>query len=87
MRPGQISKVVITDRLQLAVVQTHLGAKYLGFFSPLVPSKREKNVLVCLVCIFFEGNVFTFQFLNDKIHNYVQKKHTSSLKYKVSKTN
>ena len=33
-----------------------LGAKYLGFFSPLVPSKREKNILVQLsqfysVCI------------------------------------
>ena len=43
-------------------------------FSPLVPSKQEKNVLVllsyfCSVCIFFKGSVFTFQFLNDKIHN------------------
>ena len=47
-------------------------------FSPLIPSKREKNILVllsqfCSVCIFFEGSVFTFQFLNDKIHNYVKK--------------
>ena len=25
------------------------------------------------VCIFFEGSVFTFQFLNDRIHNYVKK--------------
>ena len=23
------------------------------------------------VCKFFEGSVFTFQYLNDKIHNYV----------------
>ena len=47
MRPGPISKVVITGRLRLAVVQTHLGAKYL-FFSRLVPAKREKNILVLL---------------------------------------
>ena len=45
-------------------------------FSPLVPSNREKNVLVLLsyfysVCIFFEGSVFAFQFLKEKIHNYV----------------
>ena len=26
----------------------NIGAKYLGFFSPLVPSKREKNILVLL---------------------------------------
>ena len=26
----------------------NLNAKYLGFFSPLVPSKQEKNVLVLL---------------------------------------
>ena len=40
-------------------------------FSPLVPSKREKNIhWFCSVCIFFEGSFFTFQFLNDKIHNY-----------------
>ena len=44
-------------------------------FSPLVPSKQEKTILVllnqfCSVCIFVEGSVFTFQFLNDKIHNY-----------------
>ena len=43
-------------------------------FSPLVPSKREKNILLlisqfCLVCIFFQGRVLTFQFLNDEIHN------------------
>ena len=75
-----------------------LGVKYL-VFSPLVPLKREKNVFVllsyfCLVCIFFEGSVFTFKFLNDKIHNYVKKniivnfiiqklksKHTSLKKY------
>ena len=50
----------------------HYGAKYLFCFSPLVPSKQEKNMLV-LLSLFFEGSVFTFQFLNDKIHNYVNK--------------
>ena len=54
----------------------NIGAKYLGVFSPLVPSKREKNTSVllsyfCSVCTFFEKIVFTFQFSNDKIHNYV----------------
>ena len=48
------------------------GAKYL-VFSPLVPSKQEKNILVLLSLYFFDGSVFTFQFLNDKIHNYVKK--------------
>ena len=54
--------------LHAAASNGHLGAKYL-VFSPLVPSKREKNVLVLLslYLIFFEGSVFTFQFLNDKI--------------------
>ena len=40
-------------------------------FSPPVPSKREKNIFVyCFreLCL-----VFTFQFLNDRIHNYVKK--------------
>ena len=37
-------------------------------FSSLFTSKPEK---FCLVCIFFEESVFTFQFLNDKISNYV----------------
>ena len=36
-----------------------LWCEIFGFFSSLVPSKQEKNVLV----------VFTFQFLNDTIHN------------------
>ena len=39
------------------------GAKYLCFFSPLVPSKRKKNILLllsqfCSVCTFFKGSVF-----------------------------
>ena len=27
-------------------IEDDIGAKYLGFFPPLVPSKREKNILV-----------------------------------------
>ena len=51
-----------------------LGAKYL-VLSPLLPSKPEKNVSDCSVYIFFGESVFTFQFLNAKIHNYVKKNH------------
>ena len=45
------------------------------FLSPLVPSKGEKNILnkkilFVSVCISFKGSMFTFKFLNDKIHNY-----------------
>ena len=48
-----------------------IGAKYL-VFSPLVPSKQEKNYisftqLFLLGLYIFEGSVFTFQFSNDKI--------------------
>ena len=39
------------------------GEEYLSL-SPLFPSKREKNIQT--VCIFFEGSVLTFQFLNDE---------------------
>ena len=47
------------------------------FFSSRSLKMRE-NILVllswfCLVCVFFEGSVFVFQFLNDNIHNYVKK--------------
>ena len=64
---------------------------HIWFLSPLVPSKQEKNISVC---IFFEGSVFPFQFLNNEIYNYVKKtlivnfwmiklksKHTSLKKY------
>ena len=72
--------------------------KIFSFFSSRSLKMRE-NILVllswfCLVCVFFEGSVFVFQFLNDKIHNYVKKniivhfilqklksKHTSLKKY------
>ena len=36
-----------TMPIHLAAMSGNLGAKYLGF-APLIPSKREKNVLVLL---------------------------------------
>ena len=52
-------------------LQVHCGAKYL-VFSPLIPSKREKNYIsFAQIVHFFKGSVFNFHFLNDKIHNYV----------------
>ena len=39
------------------------------FLYPLVLSKWED--LAFSVCIIFEESVFIFQFLNDKMHNYV----------------
>ena len=35
-----------------------LAAKYFCVFSPLIPSKREKHILVCSVVYFFERSVF-----------------------------
>ena len=57
-----------------------LGAKYSEFF-PLIPSKREKNILVLLNLYIFEGRAFTFQFLKDEIHNYVKKTDATHCKY------
>ena len=34
-------------------VAVYIGAKYLGFFSPLVPSKREKKISVLLSLYIF----------------------------------
>ena len=48
-----------------------LGAKYLVFLSSLSLKMREKYIsfsqLVLRLCIFFEGSVFTYKFLNDEI--------------------
>ena len=63
-------KDLVTDGF---LVGTRVGNIWV--FSPLVPSKREKVLVLlsqfCSVCIFSEGSVFTFQFLNDKMHNHV----------------
>ena len=50
-----------------------IGAKCLGFFLLSFPQNERKIYQFCSVCIFFERSAFTFQFLNDKIHNYVKK--------------
>jgi hypothetical protein len=51
------------------------GAKNLGFSSSHSLKTGEKHIsfaqLVLLSLHIFEGSVFTFQFLNDEIHNYV----------------
>ena len=47
--------------------------KIFRFFLLSFPQNERKIHQFCSVCIFFEGSVFTFQFLNDKIHNYVKK--------------
>ena len=64
-------KDLVTDGF---LVGTRVGNIWV--FSPLVPSKREKVLVLlsqfCSVCIFSEGSVFTFQFLNE---NYVKIKH------------
>ena len=60
------------------------GAKCLGVFSSRSLKTREKYIsfahLVLFSLYIFEESVFTFLFLNDKLHNYV-KKHTSLKKY------
>ena len=77
-RPLQLS----TSFLHYSLASTHDVDTYLsrcklfGGFSPLVPSKWEKNILFllswfCSAWILY--SVFTFQFLNHKIHNYVKK--------------
>ena len=64
------------------------GAEYLVFVSSCSLKTREKYTnwdnLVCLsLYIFFEGNVFTFQFLNDESAKwiYLKSKHTSIKKH------
>ena len=54
-------------------MKSHLGVKYLFFLSSRSLKMREKYVcfakLVLLSVYIFEESVFTFQYLNDKIHN------------------
>ena len=61
-RNCHIRKLSNFAKLQLLNDKIDLGAKYLLDFSPLVPSKREKNVLVCLVCIFLREMCLLFNF-------------------------
>ena len=73
----------LTSKLLASFVQLNRNVKFKvrniwSFFSSRSLKMRE-NILVllswfCLVCVFFEESVFVFQFLNDKIHNYVKNK-------------
>ena len=45
------------------------GGKFLVFLSSRFVKLRDSSAFS--VCIFFEENVFIFQFLNDEIHSYV----------------
>ena len=65
----------LTSKLLASFVQLNRNVKFkvrnICFFSPLVPSKREKYIpslsqYVCLNLYIFVGSVFTFQFLNDE---------------------
>ena len=49
------------------------GVKYLCFFSSRSLKMRENYIRFAQIVhiYFFEGNVFTFQFLKDRTHNYV----------------
>ena len=76
-----------------------LRCEIFGVFLLSFPQNERKTYLVllskfCSLCIFFEGSVFTFQFLIDKIHNHVffyiivnfiiqklKSEHTSLIKY------
>ena len=55
-------------------IVAQLRLKYL-VFSPHVPSKQEKYVLVLLSLYIFCGKCVSFQFLKNEIHNHAQKKH------------
>ena len=68
-------------------VESVLGAKYLFFLSSRFVKMREKYISLLSLYI-FEESVFTFQFLNDKIHNYVKKNHNCEfLSFKNWKVN
>ena len=45
----------------------------------------SRVIKFCSVCIFFEGSVFTFQFLNDKVHNNVKKNYIPNCEFYHSK--
>jgi hypothetical protein len=67
-----VNKKKTTDyEVQKFLADIDLGAKYFCVFSPLIPLKREKAYISLLSCIFFERSVFNFQFLKDKISNYI----------------
>ena len=56
-----------------------LGCEIFGFFLFSFPQNERKIYWFCSVCKFFEGSVFTFQFLNLEF-TIVSKKHNCELK-------
>ena len=57
------------------------GGKFLVFLSSRFVKLRDSSAFS--VCIFFEENVFIFQFLNDKMHCYV--KHNITVNFIIQK--
>ena len=71
--PLRFTELVYSQFTFITVVQT-FKRKFnrvgnIWFLSPLVLSKWED--LAFSVCMLFEESVFIFQFLNNKMHNYV----------------
>ena len=54
---------------------TQIGAKYLVFVSSCSDKMRE---FISYACILLEESEFIFQFLNDKMHNYVKQNLTTN---------
>ena len=58
-----VNKKKTTDyEVQKFLADIDLGAKYFCFFSPLIPSKREKHVLVCSAVYFLREVCLIFSF-------------------------
>ena len=55
----------------LSITMAQFRCEIFGFFLLSFPQNERKIYYFCSVCIFFQGIVFTFQILNDRIHNYV----------------
>jgi hypothetical protein len=63
-----------TNKNRQRALSLDTGAKYLCFFSSRSLKTREKYISfahLLLLSTFYEGSLFTFRFLNDKIHSYV----------------
>ena len=67
----------LNGKLLDSLFEEFIGAKYLVFFSSRSLKTWEKFIsfaqLVLLSLYIFWGKCVYFQFLNDKIHNYVKK--------------
>ena len=67
----KVSSTDIISMYQLLFLETQRQTRVgnIWFLNPLVLSKWED--LAFSVCMLFEESVFIFQFLNNKMHNYV----------------